>query len=233
MGSSDRVSGAVTTILDAIISGRFTTEQPLPPENDLAAFLEVSRPTMREAVRTLSSQGVLQVRHGSGTYVRPMSQWRDITVIVYVMTRTQSPRTLGVKLIEVRRMIEVGASGLAAAHRSDADLDELKSLLVAFDEASERDDVDALAAADLAIHDAILSAAGNPFLPAIMHSLKDALTESRRHTSADRRIREHGHHFHRELVEAIEDRDVERAKDVMRAHMTQTRRDIMEWLSEK
>ena len=50
----DMVAGAVKKILDAVVDGTFVEEDPLPAEADLARFLDVSRPTMREAVRTLS-----------------------------------------------------------------------------------------------------------------------------------------------------------------------------------
>lgn len=229
--ASDRVTSAVEKILEGIFSGSFTVEKPLPPEKELAEFLDVSRPTMREAVRALSIQGVLGVVHGSGTFVKPMTQWSGIGVIVQAMTRWESPRTLGLKLIEMRRMIEVGACGLAARNRSEADVEQLQQYLELFDRASEAGDVDTVTEVDLAFHDLILMASGNPFLPAVMQPLKTALASSRKHTSSDPKIRERARHHHGDIFAAIRDRDEQAAKDAMRAHMTQTRQDIEAHLS--
>ena len=67
----DRVEKAITQILDSISDGVFKEESPLPAEAELARFLDVSRTTMREAIRSLAVGGVLKVVHGTGTYALP------------------------------------------------------------------------------------------------------------------------------------------------------------------
>ena len=72
----DRVEKAITQILDSISDGVFKEESPLPAEAELARFLDVSRTTMREAIRSLAVGGVLKVVHGTGTYVQPYRHHR-------------------------------------------------------------------------------------------------------------------------------------------------------------
>lgn len=231
--SVDRVTSAIDTILARIHSGEFPVGEALPPEADLATMLEVSRPTMREAVRSLSTKGVLRVIHGRGTFVNPVASWTDLPAMVEALGRSQSPREIGLQLIELRRMIEVGACGLAARNRTDDDIAVLTELLTMFEDAAETGDIDTIAKADLAFHTTILEASANPFLSVIMHPLQDALSASRKQTSADSRIRRRAAEHHRIILSAIIDGDEARAKDAMRKHMTQTRDDIAAYLPDQ
>ncbi|MHA6523319.1 FadR/GntR family transcriptional regulator [Tessaracoccus sp. G1721] len=220
------VDEAIQGILDRVVDGEFPAGSALPPEADLAALLEVSRPTMREAVRSLSDRGVLRVVHGRGTFVAPREEWRDLPTLIGVLARTTPSRDLGLQLIQVRRMLEVGAAGLAAEHRSGDDVARMRDLLDRYDAAGERDDVDEVAQLDIAFHEAILAASGNPFLAAIMQPLAEALSASRRTTAALVEVRSRAQEHHRRIAERIAAGDTAGAKDAMRAHMTQTHDDI-------
>lgn len=226
MGRRGLVDEAIQGILDRVVDGEFPAGSSLPPEADLAALLEVSRPTMREAVRSLSDRGVLRVVHGRGTFVAAQEEWRDLPTLIGVLARTTPSRDLGLQLIQVRRMLEVGAAGLAAEHRSDDDVARMGDLLNRYDAAATADDVDEVAELDIAFHEAILAASGNPFLAAIMQPLAEALSASRRTTAAREDVRSRAQEHHRRIFRAIADGDPGTAKDAMRAHMTQTHDDI-------
>ncbi|WP_353082341.1 FadR/GntR family transcriptional regulator [Tessaracoccus lapidicaptus] len=218
------VDEAIQGILERVVDGGFPAGSALPPEADLAALLEVSRPTMREAVRSLSDRGVLRVVHGRGTFVAPQTEWRDLPTLIGVLARTTPSRDLGLQLIQVRRMLEVGAAGLAAEHRTDDDVARMRDLLDRYDAAGS--DVDEVAALDIAFHEAILAASGNPFLAAIMQPLAEALAASRRTTAAREDVRSRAQEHHRRIADRIAAGDAPGAKDAMRAHMTQTHDDI-------
>lgn len=220
------VDEAIQAILDRVVDGTFPPDGALPPEADLAALLGVSRPTMREAVRSLSERGVLRVVHGRGTFVAPREEWRDLPTLISVLARTTPARDLGLQLTEIRRMLEVGAAGLAAEHRTDDDVARMRQLLDRYDEAAVGDDVEVVASLDIRFHELILEASGNPFLAAIMQPLAEALSASRRTTAARPDVRARAQEHHRRIAERIADRDVAGAKNAMRAHMTQTRDDI-------
>lgn len=224
--SRDLVRSAFDGILDRVIDGSFPAGSALPPEADLAALLDVSRPTMREAVRVLTDRGVLKVVHGRGTYVLPRSDWTDLNTIIQAMAATTPPQELGLQLTEVRRMIEVGACGLAAKNRSDDDVERMRAILEDYDAAAEDGDVEAAVEADIAFHELIMNASGNPFIPSMMQPLETALRKSRRTTTEHGRIRSRAQAHHYGILEAIAAQDVAGAKTAMRAHMTQTREDI-------
>lgn len=220
------VDEAIQAILDRIIDGTFQPGSALPPEAELAELLEVSRPTMREAVRSLSDRGVLRVVHGRGSFVTDRDHWHDLGTIVSVLARTTSPRELGIQLTQVRRMLEVGAAGLAAENRTDGDVTKLRALLDGYDAAGQSGDVAEVADLDLAFHAGILSATGNPFITAIMAPLTEALTRSRAYTAAQPAVRARAQVHHRRILECIAEQDAQGAKDAMRAHMDQTHDDI-------
>ena len=74
---STRVNDAINTLFESILNGTFEGGKPLPAEVELAAYLEVSRPTMREAVRDLATRGILDVVHGRGGKWRPVEWCND------------------------------------------------------------------------------------------------------------------------------------------------------------
>lgn len=232
MARARLADAAVDAILDKIVDGTWAPGDALPPETALAAMLDVSRPTMREAVRALGERGVLRVVHGRGTFVAETSEWTDLPTMIAVLSRTSSPSELGEQLTQLRRMIEVGAAGLAAAHRSDEDVVELTRLLDEYDVASEANDVGTIVERDLDFHRHILMASGNPFLAPIMAALNHAARPSRRITSEQPAVRRRATMHHRRILSAIADGDVRRAKEAMRAHMTQTAEDLGRFATE-
>lgn len=217
---------AMEAILDKIVDGTWAPGDALPPEIELAAMLEVSRPTMREAVRALGERGVLRVVHGRGTYVAEMALWTDLPTMIDVLARTTPPRELGEHLTQLRRMIEVGAAGLAAAHRTQEDLARLEQCLDDYDKAADTGDIDVIVQRDLDFHRQILVASTNPLLAPVMAALEHAARRSRRITSEQPEVRRRARKHHRAILAAISDGDPARAKDAMRAHMTQTAKDL-------
>ncbi|MDD7464733.1 MAG: FCD domain-containing protein [Actinomycetaceae bacterium] len=102
-----------------------------------------------------------------------------------------------------------------------------KHRIDAYAQASEKSDIDAALEADIAFHDVILAATNNPLIPVMMSSLASAVARSRRATTALAEVRERAAHHHRLVFEAIKAGDATGAKQAMRAHMTQTKNDIL------
>lgn len=230
--ASTRVEQAVSKVLEAIAAGEFTPGTALPPEDQFAAWLDVSRPTMREAVRILKERGILDVRHGKGTFVVNPDEWQDVAAICWWVQRTASPRRLGNYLIEVRRMVEVSAAGLCAAHRSSEDLAKMEKYLAQYDQAIATHDDQLAVVADLGFHDAIMSGSKNPFLPAMLAPLRDVLRDSRQRTGEFSEVRQRAQRHHQKIFAAIAAGKEQEAKDAMRAHMTQTADDILAFLDD-
>ncbi|QPL04840.1 MULTISPECIES: FadR/GntR family transcriptional regulator [Actinomyces] len=225
--ANDLVEGAVEGVLDAIVDRTFVEEEPLPAEAELARFLRVSRPTMREAVRNLSMGGVLNVVHGRGTFLLPRFRWRELRYLMYVAAHEGRVREVELDLIGVEEMLEVGAVRLAARQRSEADLDEMRRCLEEYKIAAKTDDIQALVGLDHAFHDVILGATGNQFVASTMHPFRDALLGARFRATESGEVRVKVISQHRRILEAVEAQDAERAAELMHEHMAQMRKDLL------
>jgi GntR family transcriptional repressor for pyruvate dehydrogenase complex len=215
-------------LLDRIIDGRYPADSALPPEPELAREAGVSRLTVREAVKTLRAKNVVRVARGRGTFVNPADDWTALEALVRAAVHRQpaTHRTLPERLIEARRIVEVGAAELAAERRTDADVAHLDERLAEMTAADQPDDVDAFVAADLAFHRIVLDAAGNGFITALLDPLSQLLVPARRQTSEFEDIRRHALAHHASILDAIRAGEPEAARQAMHAHMEQTEQDL-------
>ncbi|MFD4366754.1 FadR/GntR family transcriptional regulator [Rhodococcus sp. NPDC058521] len=187
--------------------------EKIPGETALAEELGVGRSTVREAVRTLASAGMLESRQGSGVYlraVRPPTDW-DRTV------RTQEI----LHVVEVRNAVETDAARLASLRRTPGDVVALRSALDGRSAAVDGD-AGAFVDADLGFHRAVVEAAHNPvlanlfetFVPRLRTAMIDLMTvlgvSPRDEPDVD---------LHLSLVEAIEKGDPEDAVRISIRHL--------------
>jgi DNA-binding FadR family transcriptional regulator len=216
--------GAIETTIDKIkqmlVDGELRPGDKLPVEKDLAALLGVSRNTLREAVRALTSLKVLQTRQGDGTYVTSLTPALLLDGMGFVADLHRQDGEL--HFLHVRRLLEPEATALAVGRLSDGDLGKLGDLL---EEAqalvrSTTDYHEQLMANDRAFHNLITSRCGNPVLAALVentsgHTVRARLWRGRTDPSADERtVAEH-----RLIYQAIVDGDGERARLRAAAHI--------------
>ncbi|SDH58180.1 FadR/GntR family transcriptional regulator [Nonomuraea jiangxiensis] len=211
-------------LFQEIIEGRLTTSKPLPPEGELATTYNVSRLTVREAIRILRTQNVVRIRRGRGTEVNPPEEWTSLEAVVRASEGSLGPGPE--RLLEARRMIEIGAAQLAAERRTDEDLVQLGVQLDEMRAASAAGDVTRFVEADIRFHDVIMRASGNIFVPLLFVPFGRLLIEARRQTSAVPEIQRNAIEQHANIVDALTEGDSEQARVAMEAHMQQTQRDL-------
>jgi DNA-binding FadR family transcriptional regulator len=216
--------GAIETTIDKIkqmlVAGQLRPGDKLPVEKDLAASLGVSRNTLREAVRALSSLKVLQTRQGDGTYVTSLQPALLLDGMGFVADLYREDGEL--QFLHVRRLLEPEATALAVGRLTGPDLTRLRELLDEADELvrAEPIDHDRLMANDRAFHTLITSHCGNPVLSALIentsgHTVRARLWRGRLDPGADARTALE----HRMIYEAIVGRDSERARLLAAAHI--------------
>ena len=218
-------------LLEEIIEGRYPAESALPNEQELAELAGVSRLTVREAIKILRAKNVVRIQRGKGTYVNATDRWTAIEPVLRAARSaggTDGIAAVGVpyRLLEARRIIEVSGAELAAARRTDADLDAMEKWLTDMKSAADAEDLDRFVAADIAFHQAVLDAAANPFISALFEPLAQQLVEARRQTSAHAEIRTHAIDHHRNVLIAIRNQDPEQARWAMHGHLRQTEDDL-------
>jgi DNA-binding FadR family transcriptional regulator len=172
--STARRSGLVDQVIEqlrtSVSSGEWPVGQRIPNETVLVESLGVGRNTVREAVRALAHAGIFDVRQGDGTYVRATSEVSGAL-----------RRLCGAELrdvLQVRRGLEVEGARLAAAHRTDADVAELRALLTRRDECLQDGRTDDFARADVEFHLAVVASSHNVMLTELYRGLLEAVAAS-------------------------------------------------------
>ncbi|WGD37228.1 FadR/GntR family transcriptional regulator [Lysinibacter sp. HNR] len=201
-----------------IASGRLEAEQKFPPESELCEELGVSRGSLREAVRMLSALGVVESRHGSGTYV---SQLRAEDIIGSMsLTVELLPLSSLLDMYELRRILESHAAAQAAAKLTPELGQALTELANTMEATTDHYELTRL---DRAFHSTILKAAANPTLEALVEVFR---TRSRSYQifglPDGPEIIRISHRGHRNILDAILARDPIAASMAAGAHVAQT-----------
>lgn len=187
----------------------------LPPERDLAAAMHVSRASLREALRGLAMVNVVEIRHGSGTYVSALETDLLIEHLDFVFALNDATFA---EALEARQMLEPQLAAAAALNASDEELAQLRDLLARADDSV--DDADQFLHADLALHELITQAAHNQILARFMASLTRLGMASRTRTSRLPGVRRASLEGHARIVAALLRRDAAEAADAMRCHLS-------------
>lgn len=202
-----------------IVDGSFKKDEPLPSERVLAKRLRVSRSSVRDAIRRLEVIGLLETRHGQGTFLHELSVDNVVTPMASVLTFNRARQD---DLMDARRAFEPAVARMAAIRASDEELDAIDRIL---DE--QRRKVKAsepTIGEDTAFHAALAHATHNPVIVGIMETLNDLLVGSRQR-SLERRGRSlQSLRGHEAVAEALRRHDADGAALAMHTHIDQIAR---------
>jgi GntR family transcriptional repressor for pyruvate dehydrogenase complex len=199
-----------------MLDGTFPPGEPLPSERHLAERFGVSRGSIRDALRTLETIGLLETRHGQGTYPHELSVDRLVAPLASVMAYRSD---LQDELLDVRRMFEPAVARVAALRATDKDLADLQSLIDA-----QRQKLNAGQSAiveDTAFHAILARSTRNRVVMSIMATLNDLLVESRTQSLLQKGRPARSIDGHDAVVSALRQRDAEGASQAMYNHIDQ------------
>lgn len=212
----------IQAIEDRIMSGTLSVGDPLPPERELAARLQVSRAGVREAVRVLEGQGVLRARVGAGseagTFVAALP---DAALTRFLRLHVALANYPVVDVVDARVTLERSSAILAARNADDRARAAIQAALErGADPALTRE---AFNDADTALHVAIAEAGGNRLVASMTIAIRESLSARilealRAHpdwASLAARLRAQ----HEELCAAIDRRDADAAADLAERHI--------------
>jgi GntR family transcriptional repressor for pyruvate dehydrogenase complex len=217
VGQSDNLADEIASQLrDRILKETLSPGQRLPTEQALGAQFGVSRNVIREAIARLKLTGLVETRHGVGTFVKQDIENRPFEV-------KQDDLLEFKQLIDVYRLrveVEAGAAALAATHRTTAQLEAIKLALRHSEQQQEDWEAGAQSAVDF--HLAVTQASNNPYFARIMGHLdsviRDAVRTLRFRSMGTSRIEEIDSE-HERIVDAIERQDANAARQAMREHL--------------
>ena len=208
-------------LIASIIQGHYGPGDLLPTEEELCQQLGVSRSVVREATKAVTILGMVRSRQGRGTEVLPDENWNEFAPeVIEARSDLQTVDEFLVHLLELRRIIEVEAAGLAA-RRADAEaIATMASLIAAMEDA---DDVEAFARLDVRFHDLILAATSNRPLRSLLRMIEPALLAARTVSLTTRRAGlKRSAKEHRMIADAIRERSATRARRAMTTHLSWT-----------
>ena len=218
---------AVAVIRDRILNGEIGPGQRLPAERELAAQLGVNRTTVREALRSLEQMGLVDIRHGEGAVVLDYAR-AGLQVLPYLLTLggQLDPGLLG-NFLEVRRVMGVAVTRLAAERAGPEDHTRLAEALANIQAAVDEGETDPkeIGAIDLAFFLALSQATGNRVFSFILHGIRSIYREvptlfAELFRDVDGMLANHRH-----VYEAVVAGEVEKATATMERYLSpETRR---------
>ncbi|MCA9922099.1 MAG: FadR family transcriptional regulator [Anaerolineales bacterium] len=220
---SDGVAGQIEK---AIQEGRFLPGDQLPAERALSEELGVSRPVLREALHKLEIQGLLEIQHGHGTFVKDRSAE---LLHAPLPTWLKANQHIIREFYEARLIIEPDCAALASHRATPEGLKELKRIIEQSEQVVQEDNIIAFIGLDIDFHSTIARMSGNTLLFQMLDSIINPETDLRK---VIHRLPEHlpvAHARHIEILKAIESGKPETAHQAMVDALEGPLKDIEEY----
>ncbi|MCU7557009.1 FadR/GntR family transcriptional regulator [Macrococcus capreoli] len=219
--------GIADLISEQIKNGDYQVNEKLPSIQKLAQDYGVGQASIREALNALRVMGLLEIRHGEGTFVK------NIKPKVFSKEMAIYTKKDIIDLLEVRKIIEVGAAERAAQHRTTEDLNQIKQALDQMQLVINNKAVGE--ESDLAFHMSIARATKNELLIQLLEEVSDKIKTTMKETRkiwiyTETKSIEKLYKEHLEIYEAIETQSVERAKEKMLNHLEEVEYVLLEHL---
>lgn len=203
-----------------ILKGDYAAGAALPIEPELMRELGVSRTVLREAIKILTANGLIESRGKLGTRVRERKYWNLLDpTILHLYCRVAEYSVFAQGFQQLRAIIEPEAAALAAQQRSAS---QLRALEAACDAMATAKDIDEWTAADLRFHEGILDATCNPFMRPLGALISAALETLLFHSAENSADSADALTAHRGVLDAIRRRDAVRARAAMKALLART-----------
>ncbi|WP_431027646.1 FadR/GntR family transcriptional regulator [Lysinibacillus sp. LZ02] len=215
-------------IKDSIMQGELLPGEKLPSERELANRYNVSRTSIREALRVLEMNGVVEIRQGDGTFIKASNVNAVVESLSDVIINTED--TLIYEMLETRLVLESECAYFAALRATSRDIEKIGRCIEDMRVADK--DTERGVLADLQFHYSIAEAAHNSVLLGLVQTLgghmKKTIQATRNHRFARDGLYEETFNEHRDLFLAISRRDADGAKQLMIQHITKIRQEMSE-----
>jgi len=211
-------------IAEMIRSGEWAMGARLPPERDIARLLGVSRPTVREAMLALELAGLIEVRSGAGTYVRPSASGGIGLIFQHHADAGPSP----FEILSARRVVEGELAAIAATRISAPEIAALEFAIDRMEGEAARGTHTCIGDdnGDFLFHTRLAAVAGNQVLESIIRNLWENMRSPLYRTFSERMklagMGAIGAAQHRAILERIVDGDADGARTAMHDHLDQT-----------
>jgi len=205
----------VKQIKELIIRGVYKTGDKLPPEPDLCEAFGVSRVTIRESLKKLSMMGLVDIRQGSGTYVKNV----DLGIFMRPLFQLIEFEDIDIETIyDAREIIEGGTAYLAAINRTDIECKELELILSRLNDAADAKDILRVRRFDSEFHIKVSKMSHNTLLQACVSTIEEINQACVKRIGKLDSMLEENYVEHYKIYQKIKDQNPEEAKKAMIAH---------------
>jgi GntR family transcriptional repressor for pyruvate dehydrogenase complex len=206
----NKVYEEVAKQIERLIVKKLKPGDKLPSERELADMLQVSRSSIRDAIRSLELVGLVEPRQGTGTIVCELAT----EPFANALERKQKMVT---ELLDFRKMLEPPLAARAATHASAEEMSEMEEILQRQEEKQDRGEV--TIGEDAEFHYSVALASGNSVVLKVIDILMDLLRDTRERSLQLRGRPQKSLAGHKKILMAIKRRDAEAAKSAMRRHI--------------
>jgi GntR family transcriptional regulator, transcriptional repressor for pyruvate dehydrogenase complex len=211
----------VQQIEESIVKGDLKAGDQLPAERELALRFGVSRTAVREAVKALREKGLVEAYSGRGTFITDGTT-HAVRQSLDLMVKIGQPEG-SFHLAEVRAILEPEIAALAATRIQESELATMREAVAIMDRSGR--DPDSYIEADLDFHLALAEGAANPLILSLLDSIVGLLREQRLRIFRVPGGPDRGQVHHKRILDAVERHDAEKAREAMRAHLSQVKDD--------
>ena len=205
--------GVIEYFKNRIIAGELRPGEKLPPEREIAQMLEVSRNSVREALRIMDMTGVISSQQGSGNYITCEFQKSIAETMGMMFAMSQ------INYRQIRYALEQQAFDLAVEHASESQMDALEELVKRLDRSMDEQEN---ARIDKQIHFTLALASGNVLLLNILEACSGVIDTFIRNMRAEilrtKEAKEALNLCHRQIAEALRNKDNAAGKDALDRH---------------
>ena len=200
-----------------IISGQYQPGDKLPSENELGQMFHVSRIPIRESIKQLASLGMLETRHGAGTYVRTFNEDQFTAPMASIYIKKLTKRDI-IYILEVRK-IEIMIAGMAAEKSDEDGIEELWRIHHLMEKGRNNPAIHI--SSDLAFHMQISKLAQNPYMSQICRLLYESLGQALQ-TIVTIMGSQKALYYHEKLIDTISRHYTHEAEAIMEEHLKTT-----------
>jgi GntR family transcriptional repressor for pyruvate dehydrogenase complex len=219
----NKVYEEVAKQIERLILKKLKPGDKLPSERELAEMLQVSRSSIRDAIRGLELMGLVEPRQGAGTIVRELTAGSLVNPFANALKHQQE--MVG-ELLDFRKMLEPPLAARAATHASPEELAEMEEILQRQEAKLSRGEV--AIAEDAEFHYTIALASGNSVVLKVLDILMDLLRDTRERSLQLKGRPQKSLAGHRRILAAIKRHDAEAAKAAMRRHIEDVEEIVLE-----
>lgn len=219
----NKVYEEVAKQIERLILKKLKPGDKLPSERELAELLQVSRSSIRDAIRGLELMGLVEPRQGSGTIVRELSAEAVVNPFANALKHRQE---LVSELLDFRKMLEPPLAARAAAHASPEEVLEMEEILQRQQKKQEQGEV--AIAEDAEFHYSVALASGNSVVLKVIDTIMDLLRDTRERSLQVEGRSQKSLAGHRRILAAIKRHDAEAAKAAMRRHIEDVEEIVLE-----